>query len=119
MKYLSSHHCPLQQDLRLKEIKLECPKCGNLVKQKYLKIHQKNHCVGISSTFSNFRTANQVCYGKKQNFSSHILIQELSETGSRIPLHLVSSLTVKSTSASQPVGSHSVQQRKEIQLTPR
>ena len=32
--------------------------CGNLVKQKYLKIHQKNHCVGIrTSTFANFRTA--------------------------------------------------------------
>ena len=28
------------------------------MKQKYLKIHQKNHCVGIrTSTFANFRTA--------------------------------------------------------------
>ena len=59
VKYLSSHHCPLQQKIKSsREIKLDCPKCGNLVKQKYLKIHQKNHCVGFkSSTFSNFRTA--------------------------------------------------------------
>ena len=58
VKYLASHHCPLQQSTQSREAKLECPKCGNLVKQKYLKIHQKNHCVGIkSSTFSNFRTA--------------------------------------------------------------
>ena len=59
VKYLSSHHCPLQD--QAKETKLDCPSCGNLVKQKYLKIHQKNHCVGIrTSTFANFRTASQV-----------------------------------------------------------
>ena len=61
MKYLSSHHCPLQQDTAGKESKMDCPNCGNLVKQKYLKIHQKNHCVGIrTSTFTNFRTATTV-----------------------------------------------------------
>ena len=39
-------------------MKLIPSSCGNLVKQKYLKIHQKNHCVGIrTSTFANFRTA--------------------------------------------------------------
>ena len=67
VKYLSSHHCPLQ-DIggQGKESKMECPSCGNLVKQKYLKIHQKNHCVGIrTSTFTNFRASTQVfniCY---------------------------------------------------------
>ena len=61
VKYLSSHHCPLQQDKAAKDSKMDCPNCGNLVKQKYLKIHQKNHCVGIrTSTFNNFRTASQV-----------------------------------------------------------
>ena len=37
---------------------MDCPSCGNLVTQKYLKSHQKNHCVGnCTSTFPNFRTA--------------------------------------------------------------
>jgi len=57
VKYLASHHCPLQDEAKeSREAKVDCPQCGNMVKQKYLKIHQKNHCVGVqSSTFLNFR----------------------------------------------------------------
>ena len=70
------------------------------MKQKYLKIHQKNHCVGFkSSTFSNFRTAAnlQVDTGFKfANFATLMSanIQEPHEM-ERIPLHLTRQSTVE------------------------
>jgi hypothetical protein len=49
------------------------------VKQKYLKIHQKNHCVGIrTSTFSNFRTVGQV-KGSKRKGKETMLRRRLRE----------------------------------------
>ena len=59
VKYLANHHCPQHtSSVADKEVKMDCPSCSNLVTQKYLKSHQKNHCVGIrTSTFSNFWTA--------------------------------------------------------------
>jgi len=59
VKHLNSHNCPLELSESAKDRNRAtvCPNCGNEVKEKYLRIHQKSHCVGSrSSTFSNFRT---------------------------------------------------------------
>ncbi|XP_023324398.1 uncharacterized protein LOC111698318 isoform X2 [Eurytemora carolleeae] len=63
VKHLSSHHCPMDsmKTIRERNKMVDCPSCGNNVKEKYLRIHKKNHCVGSrTSTFSNFRTEGKI-----------------------------------------------------------
>jgi len=64
VKHLSSHHCPLKGG-EVKNKLVDCPACGNQVKEKYLRIHRRSHCVGSrSSTFSNFRTEGKIKRGE-------------------------------------------------------
>ena len=59
VKYLVSHHHPQHtRSVADKKVKMNCASSCNLVTLKYLKSHQKDHCIGNrTSTFLNYRTA--------------------------------------------------------------